>query len=251
MKIFSEHFGADHFMKKIDARVKLMVVLAILLMVISCREIWFPLVIATGCLFLCLMMRVPPRAIFLRTAEPLVLAAMVLLLKFFFTGKTAMFTFSIFGVELTGHRDGLMEGIKIATRILGGVSLVVFLGFSTPFSELMAGLSWMRVPRQLIEIMMFAYRYIFVFLEDGYTIYNAQKNRLGYTGMKNGLKSFGTLAGSLVLRSFEQSQKTSEAMVQRGFTGDMPLLKNRQLRASEVAAAALFIIIMGYLWTIT
>ncbi len=238
-------------MIKIDARVKLMVVLAILLMVISCREIWFPLVIAAGCFLLCLMMKVPPRAIFLRTAEPMVLGAMVLLLKFFFTGETAMFTFSIFGVELTGHRDGLMEGIRIAARIVGGLSLVVFLGFSTPFSELMAGLSWMRVPRQLIEIMMFAYRYIFVFLEDGFTIYNAQKNRLGYTGMKNGLKSFGTLAGSLVLRSFEQSQKTSEAMVQRGFTGDMPLLKNRQLRASEVAVAALFIIIMGYLWTIT
>jgi cobalt/nickel transport system permease protein len=251
MKIFSEHFRTDHFLTKIDARVKLVVVLTLLLMVISSKEISFPLVIATGCFLICLMMKVPPRVILLRTAEPLVLAAMVLLLKFLFTGNAAMFSFSIFGIELTGHRDGLIDGIKIAGRILGGVSLVVVLGFSTPFSELMAGLSWMKVPKQFIEIMMFAYRYIFVFLEDGFTIYNAQKNRLGYTGIKNGLKSFGTLTGSLVLRSFEQSQKTSEAMAQRGYTGDMPLLKNRPFRASELALAAMFIIIMGSIWMIT
>lgn len=251
MKTFSEHVGTNHHLKKIDARVKLVVVLALLLMVVSCREISFPLVIAAGCFLLCLMMKVPPRVILLRIAEPLVLAVMVVLLKFLFTGNLTMFSLNVLGFELTGHKDGLIDGIKIAGRILGGVSLVVLLGFSTPFSELMAGLSWMRVPRQFIEIMMFAYRYIFVFLEDGITIYNAQKNRLGYTGIKNGLKSFGTLTGSLVLRSFEQSQKTSEAMVQRGYTGDMPFLKNRPFRASELTLAALFIIIMGSIWIIT
>jgi cobalt/nickel transport system permease protein len=156
--------------------------------------------------------------------------------------------FSLF--TLTGHRDGLMEGLLITSRILGGVSLLAAVGFATPFIEFMAALSWLRVPKPFIEIMMFAYRYLFVFLEDATTIYSAQKNRLGYTGIKKGLNSFGVLTGSLVLRGLEQSQKTADAMEQRGYTGDMPLLKGKPLRALELAGGLLIVIFGGVAWMI-
>jgi len=97
---------------------------------------------------------------------------------------------------------------------------------------------------------MFAYRYLFVFLEDATTIYSAQKNRLGYSGIKKGLSSFGVLAGSLVLRGFEQSQKTADAMIQRGYTGDIPLLKRKPFRLRELAVAAFIVIFGGAVWMI-
>ncbi|MBI5195027.1 MAG: cobalt ECF transporter T component CbiQ [Nitrospirae bacterium] len=250
MEIFSEHFQKEHSFSKVDARVKLIVVLALLMMVISSKGILFPLFIAAGCFLVCRIMKAPTRIILTRIAEPLFLAGMVLLLKLLFTGNETMFSFNVMGLELTGHRDGLIDGIRIASRIIGGVSLVVTLGFATPFTEIMAGLSWLRIPKQFIEIMMFAYRYIFVFLEEGLTIYNAQKNRLGYAGIRKGMKSFGVLAGSLVIRGFDQSQKTSEAMIQRGYTGDMPLLKNYPLRFGELAIAVVFIIFAGVVWMI-
>jgi cobalt/nickel transport system permease protein len=178
------------------------------------------------------------------------IALIVLLLKFFFAGKDALFSLDLFGIHITGYRDGLLKGMEIAGRILGGVSLVIVLGFSTPFSDLMGGLSWLRVPKQFIEIMMFAYRYLFMFLEDATTIYSAQKNRLGYAGMRKGLHSFGVLTGSLVLRGFEQSQKTADAMIQRGYTGDMPLLSGRPLRIAEVTVAALIVLCGSAVWMI-
>lgn len=250
MEIFSEQFNKDNFLSRADARIKLVVVSALLIMVLSYKGILFPLLIAGMSLLLCLKMRVPLRLIMLRISQPLLIAGVILALKFFFSGNDALFSVNILGLDITGYRDGLAEGLAIAVRIFGGVSLVVLLGFSTPFSEFMAGLSWLRIPKQFIEIMMFAYRYLFIFLEDGFTIYNAQKNRLGYSGIKMGLRSFGTLAGSLVLRSFEQSQKTSEAMIQRGYTGDMPLMKARPLNASDAVAGIIFIVFMGSLWMI-
>ncbi|MDP3297633.1 MAG: cobalt ECF transporter T component CbiQ [Thermodesulfovibrionia bacterium] len=255
MEIFSEHFNKDNFLSKIDVKVKLLVVLSLLVMVLSCTKIFFPILIAMGCFLLCLKMKIAPRVLLLRMAQPLFFALVILLLKLFFSGKDTMFSISLptsdFSLlTLTGHRDGLIEGLKITSRILGGVSLVMAFGFATPFAEILAGLSWLRLPKQFIEITMFAYRYIFMFLEDAHTIYNAQKNRLGYSGMRKGMKSFGTLAGSLVIRGFDQSQKTSEAMIQRGYTGDMPMIDGRPLRFGEVFFAAIFVFFAGAVWMI-
>lgn len=252
---FSEHFSKRHFLSSIDARVKLLIALALLLMVLTYKGTMFPLIIAAVSIMFCLKMRIPLKVLAFRLAQPLLLALVVLLLKFFFSGNDTMFiisfpssNFSLF--TLTGHRDGLTEGLLITARILGGVSLLAAVGFATPFIEFMAALSWLKVPKPFIEIMMFTYRYLFVFLEDATTIYSAQKNRLGYTGIKKGLNSFGVLTGSLVLRGLEQSQKTADAMSQRGYTGDMPLLKGKPLRAIELAAASLIVAFGGAVWMI-
>lgn len=250
MEIFSEQFNKNTFLTGVDARIKLLVVIALLIMILSYKGIVFPLLIAGASLFVCLAMKIPLRLLMLRISQPLMIAGVVLFLKFFFSGGEPLFTLDLYGVSISGYREGLAEGLKIASRVFGGVSLVVLLGFSTPFSEFMAGLSWLRLPRQFIEIMMFAYRYLFVFLEDGVTIYNAQKNRLGYAGIKKGFRSFGTLTGSLVLRSFEQSQKTSEAMVQRGYTGELPLLTSKPLKRAEVFLGVVFIVFAGSIWMI-
>lgn len=247
---FSDHFRRDHFLSRIDARIKLIVVLALLLMVLSYQGMFFPLVIASGAMALCLNMRIPVRVLLLRFAQPLFIAAVVLALKFFFTGTDVIFSMNIFGIEIAGRRDGLMEGLMIASRVVGGVSLVIALGFATPFLEFAGALSWLRVPRQFVEIMMFAYRYLFMFLEDGLTIYSAQKNRLGYAGIRKGLHSFGVLTGTLVLRGFEQSQKTSEAMIQRGYTGELPIFDNGPFKRTEVAAAVACVISGGIVWMI-
>jgi cobalt/nickel transport system permease protein len=184
----------------------------------------------------------------LRFSEPLFIAAVVLLLKFFFSGKDILFSFSIIGIDIVGHRDGLMEGLMIGSRILGAVAIVALVGFSTPFTEFMAGLSWLRVPKGFIEILMFAYRYIFVLLDDANVIYSAQKNRLGYSSMRRGLSSFGVLAGSLTLKAFDNSHNTTVAMVQRGYDGNMPLLRHKSFKLSEIAASVVFVAGMGFLW---
>ena len=250
MEIFSEHFKKEHFLTKIDARVKLVVACALLVMVLSYKGIVFPLVIGAASFVICLGMRIPLRIMLLRFSQPMFIALVMVALKFFFSGGEALFSVELFGLNIVGYKEGLAEGIRIASRIGGGVSLVVLLGFSTPFNEFMAGLSWLRVPKQFIEIMMFSYRYLFVFLEDGMTIYNSQKNRLGYSSVRKGLKSFGTLTGSLVLRSFEQSQKTADAMTQRGYTGEMPIIKSSPLKFIEVVVGIICIVFAGSIWMI-
>ncbi|OGW39502.1 MAG: cobalt ECF transporter T component CbiQ [Nitrospirae bacterium GWD2_57_9] len=249
MKMMSEQARKDHILSRIDARVKLVSALVLLAMVLSYKGFVFPLATTSLCLFLCITLRVPVRVFILRFSEPLFLAAVILLLKFFFSGKEILFSVH-FGIDIVGYRDGLVEGLMIGSRIMAAVSVVALLGFSTPFAEFMAGLSWLRVPRGFIEIMMFAYRYIFVLFEDATVIYNAQKNRLGYSSLKRGLSSFGVLAGSLTLKAFDHSQNTTVAMVQRGYDGNMPMLKHKSFQLSEIAASIVFMGGMGLLWNL-
>ena len=236
---------ASHPIGRLDPRVKLLSALAILIMVISCQGIGFPLLVTLLCLGLCLQLGISFRTLAFRFSEPLFIAATVLVLKLFFAGGAPLFSLQLGGWELTGHRDGLLEGVRIASRILGGVSLLAAVGFSTPFTELMAALSWLKVPRVLIEVALFAWRYLFLLLEDAQVVYNAQKNRLGYVGYRRGLGSFGTLAGVLVIKAFDNSQSITTAMVQRGYDGEMPMLLHKPFKAVEVTCALLLVLGIG------
>lgn len=248
MHLLSEYYKEGHFLSGTDARVKILVALVLLAMVLSYKGFLLPLVTLLLCIFICIKMKIPLRIFVLRFSEPLFIASVVLILKFLFSGKDALFSFHILGVEIAGHRDGLMEGLMIAGRILGAVSIVALIGFSTPFTEFMAGLSWLKVPKGFIEILMFAYRFLFVLLEDATIIYNAQKNRLGYSTVRRGMGSFGILAGSLVLKAFEHSHHVTTAMIQRGYDGNIPILNHKPFKPRELIVSLLMIIAMGFVW---
>jgi cobalt/nickel transport system permease protein len=240
----------DHCLSKIDPRVKLFVGTATLAMVLSHGGVLFPLAVALISLLLCAWIGIPPKTILLRFSEPLFIGLVILLIKLFSSGQQPLFTLQIFGIEVFAYREGLHEGLLIGSRIAGAVSLLGVIGFSTPFSELMAALAWYRVPKTLIDIAMFAYRYIFMLLEDALVIYQAQKNRLGYSSVRRGLTSFGILTGSLTLRAFEHSQAITSSMMQRGYDGTMPVMRHKPFRKWDIICSTLLVAALGLLWRI-
>jgi cobalt/nickel transport system permease protein len=250
MSFLSGHFREARILSGIDARLKILSSLAVLIMVLSCRGFGLPLLVTSLCLLLGVMMRAPVRTVMMRFSEPVFIASIIILLKFLFSGSETLFSVDVMGVRVAGQKDGLLDGLMIAARILGAVSIVAVMGFSTPFTEFVAGLSWLKVPRGFIEVLMFAYRYVFVLIEDAMVIYNAQKNRLGYSNLTRGLSSFGTLAGALVLRAFENSHAITVSMIQRGYDGNMPMLKHKPFKPLEVIVSALFVTTIGFAWKI-
>jgi cobalt/nickel transport system permease protein len=243
--VSQQTFDASHWISHMDPRVKLLSAIALLGMVISCQGLAFPLLVFGLSLALCLSLGISPRILAFRFSEPAFIAATVLVLKLFCAGHLPLFSLHIAGLELVGHRDGLLEGLHIASRIAGGVTILAVVGFSTPFTELMAALSWLKVPQVLIDVALFAWRYLFLLLEDAQVVYNAQRNRLGYVGYRRGLRSFGILAGVLVIKAFDNSQSITTAMVQRGYDGDMPMLLHKPFVTAEVAISLLFVCAMG------
>ena len=250
MEFFFEYLKKDHMLSRIDARVKLLVALALLAMVLSYRGFLFPLLIILLSFLLGVILRIPLRVYIMRFSEPLFIATMVLFLKCFFSGHHPLFSIDLFGFKIAAYRDGLMEGLIIGSRIIGAVSILTIMGFCTPFADFIGSLSWLRMPKAFIEIMVLAYRYIFVLLDEGMVIYNAQKIRLGYSSFRRSLSSLGILTGSLIMKAFEHSQNTTIAMVQRGYEGHIPMTTQRSFKPSEVLGSMIFTGVMGFLWMI-
>lgn len=249
MKVIDSRNNGDHRLSRIDARIKLLVVLALLVMIVSSKSPFFPMVTAAICLMVCLSLKVRMRLLIVRFAEPLFIAAVIMLLKSF-SGSSPLWSFHLPFAEITLYKEGITEGFRLASRITGGVAVIAAAGFSTGFTELLAALSWLKVPREITEVALYAWRYLFVLADDAQVIHAAQKNRLGYVGIRRSFRSIGTLAGALVIKAFDASQSMTTAMIQRGYDGNMPLLKHRPLKAGEVFPAILIVMFMGALWRI-
>lgn len=214
----------------VDARVKLAVGAVALGLIVSCKGYVFPLVVLGVCVSAMAASGVRMKRALLRFAEPAFIAAVVVIVK-------------ALSVE-----NGLAEGLVIASRIMGAVSVVVLIGFITPFTESIAALAWYRVPQGFVEVLMFAHRFLFMLIEEAMVIYTAQKNRLGYTGLRKSFTSAGTLAGSLVLKALTHSQATATALAQRGYTGTLPIYNSRTLRIQEVLASLALVVTLVVIW---
>jgi cobalt/nickel transport system permease protein len=151
-------------------------------------------------------------------------------------------------MTVTAHSEGLREGTLIASRVLGAVSVAILLSQVMGFTETMAALAWLRVPAGLVEVSLFAWRALFMLYDDAGVVYTAQKNRLGYCGVRRGLKSFGAMAGMLTIRAFDSSQAMTIAMTRRGYDGSLPLLRHAQLSKAQIAGLCVFAMAITFVW---
>lgn len=232
----------------VDPRTRLLAAGFLLALVIGSHNSAFPWQVAGICLPVALVAGMQPRVLLLRLLHPLVITLVILLLKTFTGAGESVTLLETGAFSLAGRPAGLQEGILIGSRIMGAVSVAVLLGQVMTFTETMAALAWMRVPRGLVEVALFAWRSLFMLYDDAGVVYTAQKNRLGYCGMRRGLKSFGAMAGMLTIRAFDSSQAMAVAMTQRGYDGSLPLLRGSRLGRLQLAGLAVFAAVSTAAW---
>jgi cobalt/nickel transport system permease protein len=225
-----------------------MAALLLLALVVSSRSSSFPLQVAGICLPVAVIAGMKPRVLMLRLLHPLFIAVVILVLKGFLGAGGQ--SYDLGGYIITVNRDGLGEGVLIISRIMGAVSVAILLGQVMTFTEIMAALGWLKVPRSLVEVSLFAWRALFMLYDDAGVVYTAQKNRLGYCGIRRALSSFGAMAGMLIIRAFDSSQAMTVAMAQRGYDGHLPLLDGSRLGRYQIAGLSVFAFVMAAAWKI-
>ncbi len=253
VEVFSESYVKDGgFIRRMDSRAKLLFVLACLLLALVSSKPVAPLAVGAVCLALIAASGAPLRAVALRLSEPLVFALIVASLQAFLAHGDAFFSLHVFGAALSISAEGFHKGILIMSRVFGAVAAVLFLTMTTSVNRLLSAAARLRTPKAFVEISLFAYRYVFVLMEDAVTVYHAQKGRLGYSGVARGMRSLATLAGSVLLRAYGQAESTGEAMALRGYTGEyVPSFRETFRTRDGLLLGALFsfCLIVG-LWTL-
>ena len=108
--------------------------------------------------------------------------------------------------------------LKSSLTILAALLLVA----TTDLSQLAGALRLMRIPRLMVTLLILIYRYLSVLAGEAARTLRAYALRApGHPGVR--IAAWGSLAGMLLLRSFDRAERLYQAMQLRGFSGDFPL----------------------------
>ena len=97
---------------------------------------------------------------------------------------------------------------------------------STTMEELCMGLSKMKIPQPIIVVILLIQRYLILFFKE------TDKTLLAYSLRAPGekgisLRTWGSLVGSMMLRSIDRAMNVYQSMMLRGFNGVMPMATHK------------------------
>lgn len=142
---------------------------------------------------------------------------------------------------LTISGEGLRIFATVAAKSWLSVQAALLLTFTTPFHDLVDALRDLRLPRILVAIISFMYRYLAVLGEEAGRMLRARAARSAGTdggGIAWRARVTGQMVGTLFLRSYERSERVYAAMQARGFTGTFRHLSARRIGPGSWATFA-------------
>lgn len=224
---------------RLDPRAKILGLLAVTFVAVSAPiGRWPAYAAAAGVLVLvAAAARIRPRDLWrrVRVVLPLVLVVGVLLPVLRRGGAT--YDLGL----LTVHQTGLETFGAVAAKATIGSASAALLGMTTAFPAVLRGLEALRVPRLLVLIAAFMYRYLFVIVEELGRMRAALSSR-GYRP-RNALQAgaMGRVATAMFLRTYGRGERVYLAMLARGYRGTMPRLDPLVLRRTDVLFVAMII----------
>jgi cobalt/nickel transport system permease protein len=140
---------------------------------------------------------------------------------------------------------GWLSFFSIILKFTLTVSTALLLIATTSFPAVCHALRQLRLPSLFVSQLSFLYRYIFVLMEETMRIVRA-RNMRSYGQRGKGIRTFVRIVGILFIRTVERAERIYNAMLSRGFQGDMPALKRFHIKTGDVifalaVAAFLFI----------
>lgn len=121
--------------------------------------------------------------------------------------------------------------ISMLTLILKGVFTIIssyFLIITTSIEKICSALKMLHIPNILITIFMLIYRYIMVFLKEVERIWTAYSLRAPKQKGVN-YKVWGSMIGSLMIRSIDKANTVYESMELRGFNPDTFFMNQQKI----------------------
>lgn len=241
--IFAEEIsGKPGLFQSLDARVKLISVLALLLGVSLARNLWVILAIYLLALAFALSSAIPASLFIKRVwlALPF-FTGLVVLPALFITPGPALLTLPL-GLVIT--RTGVTTVLFLLLRVSTSVSLTLLLILTTPWNAVLSALSVLRVPDVFILILGMTYRYIYLLLRSANDMFLARQSRV--VGRLSGAEARQVMAATgatLLSKSLNLSSEVYLAMQSRGFRGTAVPLKPLRMQPRDWLWLSFFLLV--------
>ena len=160
-------------------------------------------------------------------------------LPFFGGGDTV----EVFSISLSV--EGLRRFEDIFMKAFLSVFCMATLVETTDFPDLLKGFESLRMPKIMVILISFIYRYFSVILEEAERMKIARDVRSTGGSIVWQLKTLGNILGQLFIRSYERSERIYQAMYMRGFTGDIKTLDTFDLSGKDIVCGFWFCLLVS------
>ena len=190
-------------------------------------------------LFLVLLSRLPLSFVLDRIKVPLVFFISILVIMAFTVEGAELF--NLFGLSVSS--EGVLLGTLIVLRALAALFLLLLMLGTCRFEAVLKALYMLKVPGVLVQMLMFSYRYIFVFIEEFLSMKNAMESKGFQLRGKSSysLSILGNAVGVLLVKSYERGDRVYKAMISKGYTGNPKLFIKFNMKKSDYVLASLLI----------
>lgn len=146
---------------------------------------------------------------------------------------------------------GLVKFSSILLRSWLSVQAAILLVATTRFPDMIHAFEHLHVPAVLTTIISFLYRYLFVLTDEVMRLLRARASRSAVAaGQRSGrnvvwrARVTGNMAGQLFLRSYERSDRIYNAMLARGYAGQLRTLHPHVMKNSDWSFVLLSVLII-------
>jgi cobalt/nickel transport system permease protein len=249
--LFAEEISTRNgLLQSLDARVKLVTTLALILAV----GLSHSLAVLVGLYLLALLLAwrsAIPADFFIKRVWLLLpfFTGFIVLPALFITPGPALVHLPL-GLIIT--RTGAQTVLFLLLRVSASVSFSMLLILTTPWNTVLSALSVLRIPDEIVLILGMTYRYIFVLLRSANDMFLSRQSRVvGRLSSGEERKIVAASMGTLLNRSISLSSEVYLAMVSRGFRGKVRTLKPFKMHTRDWAwgsgllAVAVLAVILG------
>ncbi|MHB9032052.1 MAG: cobalt ECF transporter T component CbiQ [Anaerolineae bacterium] len=231
---FSRRIGV---LQGLDARVKLVTVLLLIITVSIVHSPWILLGYYLLMFGLALISDIPAGYFITRVWLPLpLLTALVAVPALFLTPGQ---TFIILPAGLAITDNGAISFVTLFLRVGTSISLTLLFVLTTSWASLLRALTVLRLPQVIVLLVGMTYRYIYVLLNLANDMLLARYSRtVGRLGSSDERATEGAILGTLLSRSLDMSGEVYLAMQSRGFRGYAHIMKTGKMGR------------MDYLWIV-
>ena len=240
--LFAEDMAAaDGLLQRLDPRVKLIGIGALILAAIAVRRIPFLAGIFLVSLLLALLSHVPVRIIATRVWIAVALFTGVIALPaIFLTPGEIIYRLPV--LDWPVSQQGLKAATFLVLRAETAATLSVLLILTTLWTRLLVALRSIRLPAVLVTVLGMTYRYMFLFLQTARDMFESRESRLvGILLPSDRRRLAAASAGVLLGKSLQLSGEVHTAMQARGFRGHVRLLGESKMGWSDRLRAAGFV----------
>jgi cobalt/nickel transport system permease protein len=223
----------DSPLRRLDPRWKLAALVLAAAAVVCLQTIPPAAVALAGAIGLAYWGRLPGRWCLARlTTAALLIAPFLLSLPFFHDGTGSTWEIGPAHISVEGLRLALLLLIKALALVL----LVLVLLGTAPLHDTLKAAQALYVPSPLVQIAALTYRYVFVLNAELARIRVAIRAR-GYRNRMtlHTYRTAGHVAGTLLVRGYEQGERVGQAMRCRGFDGCFRTLHDFRTRTADLA----------------